>query len=194
MPWQADTPPRPPSRPVELVLVDRAHRAVLGNLGQLYRHDLSEAFGLLPNADGTFNDRMLDKFRTGDDPAHRAWLITAAGQVGGFVMTAPAPGGGTQIAGFFVVRALRRTGVGREAALRAIALYPGRWNIGFQRYNPGAEKFWTGIATEVVGDRWEINDGPVPENRPPDTFITFYTSPPRAPSAERRSAPVRPPD
>jgi hypothetical protein len=33
----------PPSEPVGLRLVDRSHRAVLGNLGQIYRHDLSEA-------------------------------------------------------------------------------------------------------------------------------------------------------
>jgi len=37
---------------------------VLENLGQLLRHDLSEAYGLLPNADGTFNNRHLDLFRT----------------------------------------------------------------------------------------------------------------------------------
>lgn len=169
-------PPRPPSRPVALTEAGRSDRAVLGHLGQLYRHDLSEAFGLLPNADGTFDDRMLDRFRTGEDPRHRAWLITAAGRVGGFVMVAPAPGGGMSIAGFFVVRALRRTGVGREAAVLAVGLFPGRWNIGFQRYNPGAEEFWSRVATDVAGDKWEINDGPAPEARPPDTFITLYTA------------------
>jgi predicted acetyltransferase len=149
---------------------------VLGNLGQLYRHDLSEAYGHLPNDDGTFNDRPLDLFLAGADPEHRTWLITVAGRIGGFVMTTPADGGGTSIAGFFVVRALRRTGVGREAALQTIALFPGCWSIGFQRYNPGAERFWSGVATQVVGDRWEIHDGPIPETRPPDTFITFTTA------------------
>src|SRR5215813_7854965 len=99
-------PPRPPSRPVELIPVDRSHRAVLENLGQLYRHDLSEAYGHLPNPDGTFNNRRLDLFLAGIDPALRAWLITAAGSVCGFVMTAPANGGGTSISDFFIVRAV----------------------------------------------------------------------------------------
>jgi len=54
---------------------------VLENLGQLYRHDLSEAYGHLPNPDGTFNNRRLDLFLAGIDPALRAWLITAAGSV-----------------------------------------------------------------------------------------------------------------
>ncbi|MEV1155129.1 hypothetical protein AB0J27_06975 [Micromonospora chokoriensis] len=47
----------------------------MSNLGQLYRHDLSEAYGHLPNDDGTFNDRPLDRFLAGvmvwvSDPDH----------------------------------------------------------------------------------------------------------------------------
>jgi predicted acetyltransferase len=166
---------RPPSRPVRLVPVDRTHRAVLQNLGQLFRHDLSGPYGHLPNADGTFNFRRLDLFLAEADPLARAWLITAAGGLGGFVMTAPADGGGTAIDNFFVVSALRRTGVGREAARQVIALFPGRWTVGFQAYNPGVQRFWSEVATDAAGDRWQIFDGPPAANRPPDTFITFDT-------------------
>jgi predicted acetyltransferase len=163
-------------RPVELLEVDRSHRAVLENLGQLYRHDLSEPYELLPNDDGTFNNRPLDRFLTADDPDRRAFLIKVAGRLGGFVLTMAAEGGGTAIDGFFVVRALRRGGVGREAALRTIALFPGRWWIGFQRYNPGLEAFWTGVAATVAGSAWEMHDLlPAPENRPPDTVVIFET-------------------
>ncbi|MET8551789.1 GNAT family N-acetyltransferase [Micromonospora zamorensis] len=176
MPWEAAIPPRPPSHPVALIPVDRSHRAVLGNLGQLYRHDLSEAYGHLPNDDGTFNDRPLDQFLAGVDPRRRAWLITAAGRTAGFAMTTPAEDGGTSLTSFFVVRALRRTGVGRAAAVRVIALFPGRWSIGFQRYNPGVEAFWSQVATQVVGDTWKTHDGLTPETRPPDTFLTFSTT------------------
>ncbi|WP_141908984.1 hypothetical protein [Micromonospora sp. A202] len=69
-----------------------------------------------------------------------------------------------------------RTGVGRAAAVRIIALFPGRWSIGFQRYNPGVEAFWSQVAAQVVGDTWKTHDGPTPESRPPDTFLTFSTS------------------
>ncbi|MFF0472108.1 GNAT family N-acetyltransferase [Micromonospora zamorensis] len=149
---------------------------MLGNLGQLYRHDLSEAYGHLPNDDGTFNDRPLDRFLAGVDPQHRAWLITAAGRTAGFAMTTPAEDGGTSITSFFIVRALRRTGVGRAAAVQVLSLLPGRWSIGFQRYNPGVEAFWSQVATQVVGDTWKTHDGPTPETRPPDTFLTFSTT------------------
>jgi predicted acetyltransferase len=168
-------PPRPPSRPVELRPVDRTHRAVLQNLGQLYRYDLSEPYGHLPNPDGTFNNGRLDLFLADADPQVLAWLITAAGAIGGFAMTAPAPGRGMTIYDFFVVRALRRTGVGREAARQVIAMFPGKWSIGFQVYNPGAQRFWSRVATDAVEDRWSMYDGPTAAHRPPDTWITFRT-------------------
>jgi len=158
--------PRPPSGPVVLVPANRSDRAVLENLGQFYRHDLSEAYGHLPNADGTFNNRRLDSFRTGVDPEHRAWLITVAGKLGGFVMTKPADDGATSIADFFVVRALRRTRVGQEAARLAIAQYPGRWRIGFQSYNPGAPRFWSLVATDARRRNLEHLRRP-PGRRPP---------------------------
>jgi predicted acetyltransferase len=148
---------------------------VLGNLGQLFRYDLSEVYGHLPNSDGTFNDRQTDRFLAGADPEHRAWLITAAGKTAGYAMTIPGKDGGSSINAFFVVRALRRTGVGRAAAALVVGQIPGRWSIAFQRYNPGVEKFWSQVATDAVGERWEIHDGPAPAGRPPDTWITFTT-------------------
>ena len=167
-------PPRPPSEPVELVPVGRSDRAVLENLGQLYRHDLSESYGLLPNPDGTFNNRRLDEFRAGADPDHRGWLIEVADGLGGFVMTRPHDGA-MSISDFFVVRALRRSGVGREAARLAIRQVPGRWWIGFQRYNPGVERFWSRVASELAGDGWTMQDESPVEGRPPDSWISFET-------------------
>jgi predicted acetyltransferase len=166
-------PPRPPSEPVELVPVGRSDRAVLENLGQLYHHDLSESYGLLPNPDGTFNNRRLDQFRGNSDPDHRVWLIKVAGGLGGFVMTRRLDDGAMSICDFFVVRALRRSGVGRAAARLAIGQLPGRWRIAFQRYNPGAERFWSQVATEAAGDAWTMQDDPPVEGRPPDTWIAF---------------------
>jgi predicted acetyltransferase len=167
------SPPLPPAGPIELVPVDRSHRAVLENLGQLYRHDLSEALRHLPNPDGTFNNRRLDRFLAGIDPEHRAWLIMVAGALGGFVMTAPTEDGGRSISDFFVVRALRRSGVGREVAVRVITAAPGRWSIGFQSCNRGAQRLWPQVATELVGDKWALHDAPSVPGRPPDTWITF---------------------
>ncbi|WP_295694004.1 methyltransferase domain-containing protein [Lapillicoccus sp.] len=172
------SPPEPPVEPVELVPVERSARAVLEHLGQLYRHDLSEAYQLLPNPDGTFNFRELDRFRTGDDEGARAWLVHVAGRLGGFALIASTPDGGRSVAAFFVVRALRRSGVGRAAARLLLTQHVGRWTIGFQDYNTGVEASWTSIATEAVGTRWTTRSQPVPvEGVPPDTLLTFDTGP-----------------
>jgi predicted acetyltransferase len=150
---------------------------VLGNLGQLYRHDLSGPYGTAPNSDGTFNNRRLDRFLAEVDPEVRAWLITAAGSLGGFVMTAPVDGGGRSISDFFIARALRRSGVGREAARQVTAMTPGPWRIAFQAYNPGAQRFWSQVASDAAGDQWEMHDDP-PGSQGAwmvDTWITFQT-------------------
>ncbi|WBB98138.1 MULTISPECIES: hypothetical protein [unclassified Solwaraspora] len=169
-------PPELPSTPIGLTPVDRSHRAVLGNLGQLYRYDLAEAYRHLPNADGTYNNRRLDRFLAGADPDTRAWLITVAGGLGGFVMA----GRVDQIASindFFVVRPLRRTGVGRVAAGRVIAEWPGRWRIAFQAYNPGAQLFWQRVATDAVGPHWHRSEAPSVPGAPADICLSFDTSP-----------------
>jgi len=170
------SPPRPASQPVELIPVGRSHRAVLGNLGQLYRHDLSGPYGLVPNPDGTFNNRRLDLFLAEADPEVRAWLITADGSLGGFAMTAPADGG-RSISDFFIVRALRRSGVGREAARQVIAMTPGPWRIAFQAYNPGVQSFWSQVASDAAGDQWATHDDPPGQHDSwkVDTWITFQT-------------------
>ena len=76
---------------------------------------------------------------------------------------------------FFVVRALRRRGIGHEVIRRVLADQPGPWVIGFQDDNPGAREFWTAVATEAVGDAWTLEHHPVPglPHLPPDSFIGF---------------------
>ncbi len=191
-------PPRPAASPVDLVRATRSDRAVLSNLGQLYRHDLSEGMGLLPNADGTFNNRRLDAFFVADDPSARGWLIRVAGQTAGFVLThaddAGGHTGGQVLGDFFVVRALRRTGVGMTAAVAVMRARPGRWTVGFQDYNRGARAFWTRVATAVAGENWSLEHRPVPgkPELPPDSWLTIVdvsagdlsgTGPATAPSA-----------
>ena len=173
----ATTPPPSPTAPVTLTEVDRSQRAVLSNLGQLYRYDLAAAYGHLPNDDGTFDNRRLDSFLAGHDPSLHAWLVRVDGRLGGFAMVRTADDGAHSVMDFFVVRTLRRSGVGRAVARELLALFPGRWRIAFQRYNPGAEEFWTAVAREAVGDDFVLADGELPQGRPPDTWLSFRTGP-----------------
>jgi len=75
----------------------------------------------------------------------------------------------------YLESALRRSGVGREAASQVIALFPGPWSVGFQSYNRGVQRFWSQVASDAVGDKWATHDDPPVAGRPPDSWITFTT-------------------
>ncbi|MGW6530880.1 GNAT family N-acetyltransferase [Streptomyces venezuelae] len=156
-------------------------RPVVERLAQLYRHDMSEFIGYLPSPDGTYDFGKLPLFF--DEPGRSALLIQYGSAPAGFVLTRPMSEGATSISAFFVVRALRRRGVGREAALQLLRSRPGAWAIAFQPANAGAARFWRGVATEAVGSDWCEEPRPVPAsvagNVPDDQWILLDTSPPR---------------
>lgn len=137
---------------VSLRLADISLRPVVERLGQLERHDLSELVGFLPGADGLFDFPRLAQFFT--DADHDAYLIFAGGTLAGFCLTRPFDRESTFIHAFFVVRALRRQGVGRAAAVDLLQSRRGRWAIAFLEQNESAARFWREVATELVGDSW----------------------------------------
>ncbi|MFK0258525.1 GNAT family N-acetyltransferase [Streptomyces sp. NPDC090445] len=168
--------------PVTLRPAGAEHRPVVEQLAQLYRHDLSEFLGHLPAADGRFGFGSLPLFF--DEPGREALLIRYGPAPAGFVLTRPLPEGATSISAFFVVRALRRRGVGRQAALQLLRSRPGAWAIAFQEANAGAARFWRGIATAAVGPAWHEETRPVPPpapaNLPDDHWILLNTAADRA--------------
>ncbi|MGW8952338.1 hypothetical protein [Streptomyces sp. NPDC055709] len=93
-------------------------------------------------------------------------LIQYGAAPGGFILTRPMAEGGTSISAFFVVRALRRQGVGRQAALQLLRSRPGAWATAFQEANAGAARFWREVATAAVGSAWYEETRPVPPPAP----------------------------
>ncbi|MET8684711.1 GNAT family N-acetyltransferase [Streptomyces sp. NPDC004732] len=149
-----------------LLPVGPEQRPVVERLAQLYRHDMSEFLGHLPAADGTYAFSKLPLFF--DEPGRTALLIQHGSAPVGFVLTRPMPEGATSISAFFVVRALRRRGVGHQAALQLLRSRPGAWGIAFQPANAGAARFWRGVATAAVGSDWREESRPVPAQAPVD--------------------------
>ena len=76
---------------------------------------------------------------------------------------------------FFVVRALRRQGVGRAAATDVIRRHPGRWELAFQEENQRASRFWRNIATGFSGSAWTVTPRARPgrPQSPPDLWLAF---------------------
>ena len=154
-------------------------RPVVERLWQLYRHDLSEFRGSLPDVTGAFHTRPLESFLDGD-PARAAHLFLRDGPVG-FALVARAESEPRLMAEFFVVRAARGTGVARAAVDALFALYPGAWEIPFQEENPVAARFWRRVAAEAAVDGVLEERRPVPGKPeiPPDVWLTLTVGRPR---------------
>lgn len=137
---------------VSIERVDTDHRPVIDRLCQLERHDLSWLMGWLPDEHGVFDVPSLDRFFT--EPEHGAHLIRADGALAGFALTRPLAEGPQFIHSFFVVRALRRSGVGRAAASLLLGEHPGPWAIAFLEGYEEAGRFWRVVASDVAGEAW----------------------------------------
>lgn len=148
-------------------------RPVVERLWQLYRHDLSEFRGLLPDGEGLFSEQRLSPYLTEEDK--RAYLLCVASSPVGFALVRRVQDGTIVLGEFLVVRAARRQRLGHDAAVRLLALYPGRWEIAFQEENPAAAQFWRRVAAAAVGDAWREDRRSVPGKPevPPDVWITL---------------------
>jgi len=155
-------------------------RPVIERLAQLERHDLSEFRGSMPDENGLFAYTRLPLFF--GEPGYRAFVIRHGGDIAGFALTrVRAEDGATSIVSFFVVRALRRSGVGYRAALALLAERPGPWAIAYQEVNQGAARFWRRVVTAAVGSAWrEVRvpvPAPAPADLPPDIWLHLDVEP-----------------
>ena len=105
-------------------------RPLVENLWQCYQHDLSEFRGSLPGPDGRYKfDRVATYLGS---PDRSADLVEVDGSPAGFVMVREQEPGSRVLGEFFVVRSLRRQGLGRDVATEVIGRSPGRWELAFQ--------------------------------------------------------------
>jgi predicted acetyltransferase len=155
-----------------------ADRPMLERLWLMFRHDMSSFGGQLPNLDGTFRTERLDA--AFDD---RNWVcyvfITPQDRPAGFAIVRGLAGQVRVLSSFFVVRAMRRSGVGFQAVRAIVAEHPGRWEVAFQDGNAAAVRFWSRAAAELADGDWKeerraVSGSP---DLPPDTWISFAALP-----------------
>lgn len=142
----------------------------------MFRHDMSEFRGLLPNTDGTFRSDRLDMAFSRPDWA--PYLLTNGDSPVGFAFVRSLSAPTRVLNSFFVVRGARRTGIGLHAVQEIAARHPGSWAVAFQDVNTAAVHFWRRVATEIADDAWTEERRPIP-GRPdlsPDTWISFDTA------------------
>lgn len=143
---------------VELTIATDADRERLENLLELYIHDFSEILGHGPRENGRFGYDGLDAYW--NEPGRFPFLIRADGQLAGFALVSR----GSQVSGdatvfdvveFFVVRGLRRRGVGAAAATRLFSSLAGTWEVRVMEQNAGAQAFWKRAVSSFTNASFE---------------------------------------
>lgn len=158
---------------VTLKIVDDALLPALRQLWQLCQHDFSQFRGTYPGSDGRFKTARLESYLNDSD--RTAHLIFDDNHLAGFVLVRGIAGASRTLGELFIVRAARRTGVGRHAAQQVLRSHPGGWAIAFQDENIAAARFWPHVVTSLVGTAWALEHRPVPgkPHIPPDAWIEF---------------------
>lgn len=122
---------------------------VLGNLLELYIHDLSQIFSLELGPDGRFGYEKLPLYWS--EPGRRfPFLIHYGTQIVGFALvTRGSPASDNpedfDVAEFFVARKHRRSNIGRRAAGLLWNQFAGSWTVRVSEGNPNAYHFWTSV-------------------------------------------------
>lgn len=151
-----------------------ADRPTVERLWLLFRHDMSEFGGQLPNPDGTFRSERLEAaFGGSEDWA--AYLIHSGAHPVGFAFVRALTQSTRVLNSFFVVRGARRYGIGLRAVRHVVARHPGPWTVAFQDSNPGAVQFWRRVGDALAPGEWKEERRSVP-NKPdlaPDVWISF---------------------
>ena len=143
---------------VELLTATPADRERLENLLEFYLHDFSEILGYAPRENGRFGYDRLDAYWS--ESGRFPFLIRADSQLAGFALVSQ----GSLVSGdpavfdvteFFVVRGLRRHGVGLAAALQVFASFLGTWEVRVLERNVGAQPFWERAVSSFTHGRFE---------------------------------------
>jgi len=140
---------------LRIELASEAERSLLANLLELYIHDLSEVFAVQPGADGRFGYPRLASYWS--EPERRfPFLIRDRGKVVGFVLAQRGSPMSDDpevfdVAEFFVLRSVRRSGVGARAAALLWDRLPGRWIVRVSEANRNGLPFWTRVIQDYAG-------------------------------------------
>ncbi|HZF31490.1 MAG TPA: GNAT family N-acetyltransferase [Gammaproteobacteria bacterium] len=146
----------PESEAVSLVRATSDDAPLLGNLIELYTHDLSAIFPVQLDVDGRFGYEKLPLYW--QEPASRyAFLIKHGSRIAGFALATRGlqPGNAPSdldVAEFFVLRAHRGAGVGSRAAFALWDALPGRWVVRVLAANSPALEFWRGVVGRYARD------------------------------------------
>lgn len=144
----------------------------LARLWQCFSHDLSGFRGNLPAADGLFWSGRERWRGYVADPDRCGYLVRIGDAPVGFALVRGLGREPRILASYFVVRAVRGTGIGTAMLGELFARHPGRWEVAFQDENVAGARFWRRVVPDLLADVGE-EGRPVPgrEDLPEDRWI-----------------------
>jgi predicted acetyltransferase len=140
---------------INLVPATREQAPILGNLLELYAHDLSACAHLDIGEDGRFGYKSLLLYWS--EPNRHPFLVRVDGKIAGFVLVK----NGSEVSGdrtvwdmaeFFILRRYRRLGFGTLAAHEVWKRCPGRWEVRVMQSNRPASLFWERAISDFTGE------------------------------------------
>jgi predicted acetyltransferase len=150
---------------VSLDVATAADATLLGNLLELYAHELSDVFQeVVLGPDGRFGYPRLPLYWS--EPDRRwAFIIRAEGQIAGFVLaTRGSPAAEDpevlDVAEFFVLRRYRRRGVGQRAARLLWRRLSGRWTVRVAEQNRSGLAFWGDVLAAAAPSGMTVTTRP----------------------------------
>lgn len=146
--------PQDASPRVEVLHAAAEQEPIVANLLELYAYDFSEFHPMQLGPDGRFGYKGLARYWSETD--RLPFLIKVEGRLGGLVLVKRERGVlGTEtvwdVAEFFVLRALRRQGIGARVAHEIWRRYPGKWQVRVIETNQGALRFWEHAIRSFIG-------------------------------------------
>lgn len=167
---------------LELIRASAEQRPIFENLLEMYIHDFSEFHTVAPGSDGRFGYPDLGLYWL--EPEHHAFLAQMDGDLAGFALVRKLLSiEGNQavwdMAEFFVLRGIRRRGIGTEMAQAVWALFPGAWQVRVMQANRRATLFWARAIAKHAGA--PIQPASIEKNGEPWSVFTFES--PGAPCA-----------
>ncbi|MGA2729865.1 MAG: GNAT family N-acetyltransferase [Terracidiphilus sp.] len=139
---------------LEVLRATEEERPILENLLELYIHDFSEfhAVGIQP--DGRFGYPDLPLYWL--EPGRHPFLARIDGDLVGFALVRKVSSirryeAIWDMAEFFVLRGMRRHGIGTDLAQAVWAMFPGAWQVRVMQANQRAEQFWANAIAKHTG-------------------------------------------
>lgn len=136
--------------------------AVIARLLELYQYELSDLWQQDLDASGAYG---YDLGRHKEASTSFAHIAFAGGHPAGFALVSPAcvtRKDGFWMEQFFVLRKLRRGGLGRHLARHVFDQHPGLWEVGQMPGNLDAQAFWRRVIDERTKGEYaevEVRDG-----------------------------------